>query len=146
METTTEINVRYAETDAMGIVYHANYLVYFEVARTDYLEKLGFPYKRIEEEGFLSPVLTCDLSYGAPCAYGDTIVVYTRVTKVTPVRVEYSARIFLKGEDPDTCKPRFTARMTLCVVDKEKFKPVNQRKHFPELYELYQNALEPQWE
>ena len=47
METTTEIKVRYAETDAMGIVYHANYLVYFEVARTDYLEKLGFPYERI---------------------------------------------------------------------------------------------------
>lgn len=56
METSTEIEVRYAETDGMGVVYHANYLVYLEVARTDFLNKLGFPYADIEKAGYLSPV------------------------------------------------------------------------------------------
>lgn len=50
METSTEIEVRYAETDGMGVVYHANYLVYLEVARTDFLNKLGFPYADIEKQ------------------------------------------------------------------------------------------------
>ena len=55
METSTEIEVRYAETDGMGVVYHANYLLYLEVARTDFLNKLGFPYADIEKAGYLSP-------------------------------------------------------------------------------------------
>ena len=86
METATEIKVRYSETDAMGVVYHANYLLYLEVARTEFLEKLGFPYKSMEDAGFMSPVLSCNLQYGQSFGYGDTVVVYTSVSKVTAVK------------------------------------------------------------
>lgn len=66
MQATTTIHVRYGETDMMGIVYHANYLLYFEDARTDFLETIGYPYARLEEAGYLSPVVNVDVSYGAP--------------------------------------------------------------------------------
>ena len=63
METSTEIEVRYAETDGMGVVYHANYLVWFDVARTEFLQELGFPYDKIEEQGYMAPVLEAHVNY-----------------------------------------------------------------------------------
>ena len=62
MRVCTPITIRYAETDMMGIVYHANYLLYFEDARTRFLEAIGFPYDHIEQAGYLSPVthFECD--------------------------------------------------------------------------------------
>lgn len=140
METSTEIEVRYAETDGMGVVYHANYLVYLEVARTDFLNKLGFPYADIEKAGYLSPVVHVDLSYGLPFRYGDTVVVKTHVSKVTPVRTQYTCKMYLKGEDPEKVKPHFTAVTSHCVCDKETFKPVSQKKLFPEPFEAYKRV------
>lgn len=139
-EHMTEIEVRYAETDKMGIVYHANYLVWLEMARTKFLENLGFPYVDIEERGFISPVISCTMQYGLSCTYGDVVQVYTRLTKLTPVRAEYSYRLFVKGDDTEG-KPRFTASSTHCLVDAETLKPVNQKKLFPELYAAYERVL-----
>ena len=59
MVVETEIPVRYAETDAMGVVYHANYLLYFEVARTDFLEKIGIPMRALSLKGSCLLWLTC---------------------------------------------------------------------------------------
>ena len=70
MRYRTQIAVRYAETDRMGIVYHANYLVWFEIARSEFLEKLGFPYEEMEKAGYMSPVADVQLSYGMPLTYG----------------------------------------------------------------------------
>ena len=72
-EHMTEIEVRYAETDKMGVVYHANYLVWLEIARTKFLENLGFPYVEFEKLGYISPVVSCNLHYGLSCTYGDTV-------------------------------------------------------------------------
>lgn len=140
METSTEIEVRYAETDGMGVVYHANYLVYLEVARTDFLNQLGFPYSEIEEAGYMSPVVHVDLSYGMPFHYGDTVVITTHVSKVTPVKTEYTCKMYLKGEDPKTTKPHFTAVTRHCLVDAKTFKPISQKKLFPKLFEAYKNV------
>ena len=142
MEITTDILVRYAETDKMGVVYHANYLVYLEVARTEYLEQLGFPYKEIEASGYMSPVLECNVSYGKPFVYGDTVVVYTSVTKVTSVKTQYSYRLYAKGEDPSQVRPHATATTWHCLVDSTTFKPISQKKHFPKLYDAYIKAAE----
>ena len=86
MISESRIRVRYAETDRMGIVYHANYLVWFEIARSEFLEKLGFPYEEMEKAGYMSPVADVQLSYGMPLTYGDTAIVRTRVTKLTPAK------------------------------------------------------------
>ena len=140
-EHVTEIEVRYAETDKMGVVYHANYLVWLEIARTNFLNNLGFPWIVFEEEGMLSPVLSCELHYGRPCTYGDTVQVYTRVTKLTPVRTEYSYRLYVKGDDVENERPRFTATTTHCLVEADTFKPVNQKKLYPDLYKAYEKIV-----
>ena len=76
MKVCTAIPVRYAETDKMAVVYHANYLLYFEDARTRFLEELGYPYARIEQAGYMSPVVSFEVRYGEPLRYGDVAIVF----------------------------------------------------------------------
>ena len=78
MRVCTPITIRYGETDMMGVVYHANYLLYFEDARTAFLEALGYPYARIEEAGLMSPVTHMECDYREPLRYGEGAVVRTR--------------------------------------------------------------------
>ena len=81
-----------------------------------------------------------DLSYSSPFRYGDIVVVKTHVSKVTPVGTQYTCKMYLKGEDTETAKPHFAAVTSHCVCDKETFKPVSQKKLFPELFEGHINA------
>lgn len=124
----------------MGIVYHANYLVWLDIARTKFLESLGFPYIEFERQGYLSPVISCALDYGQSYTFGDVVQVFTHVTKLTPVRTEYRYRLYAKGDDLEG-KPRFTASTTHCMVEATTFKPVNQKKTFPELYRAYERVI-----
>ena len=72
MHRHTPIKVRYGETDMMGVVYHANYLLYFEDARIDFLDALGFSYaERIEGAGYMSPIHDIEIHYKAPLRYGE---------------------------------------------------------------------------
>lgn len=74
------LRVRYAETDQMGVVYHANYLVWFEVGRVEMLRSLGIPYQRLEQEfGCMIAVVGAELRYRAPARYDDEIAVRTRL-------------------------------------------------------------------
>ena len=72
MEFVTDIEVRYSETDCMGVVYHANYFSWFDVARCRLLEEIGFPYPQIEADGYQCPVIAARVSYGVPCKFGET--------------------------------------------------------------------------
>ena len=143
MRVCTPIAIRYAETDMMGIVYHANYLLYFEDARTAFLEAIGFPYRVIEEAGYLSPVVSFSVEYGEPLRYGETAVVRTRVVSSRPTKTVYAYEVFRKGEDPDVAKPCCTGRSTHCLVDATTFKPVSVKRAVPELYARYGEVLEP---
>ena len=78
----TTLRVRYAETDAMGIVYHANYLVWFEVGRGDYFRARGQDYSDWEHRGYLLPVSEAHARYHAPAGYGDLVVVRTWVDQI----------------------------------------------------------------
>jgi acyl-CoA thioester hydrolase len=80
--TETSLRVRYAETDAMGVVYHANYLVWFEAGRGDYFRALGHDYRRWEEQGFHLPVSEAYARYHAPARYGDLVTVQTRLERL----------------------------------------------------------------
>ena len=133
MRVCTPITIRYAETDMMGIVYHANYLLYFEDARTAFLEAVGYPYKKIEEAGYLSPVVGFAVDYGEPLRYGDVAVVRTRVASSRPTKTVYAYEVFRQGQDLDTH----------CLVDAKTFKPVNMKRAIPELYARYAEVLEP---
>ena len=71
----TEIEVRYAETDQMGVVHHANYVIWFELARTRLCAESGFHYADIEKMGYLLMVTAVHVSYRRPARYGDTVKV-----------------------------------------------------------------------
>jgi acyl-CoA thioester hydrolase len=74
----TRVKVRYAETDGQRVVYHGNYVVWFEVGRTDYCEHAGYPYARMEEEGILITVVDLRARFRRSARYGDTVTVQTR--------------------------------------------------------------------
>jgi len=94
ISSRVEVTVRYAETDMMGIVYHANYLPWFEVGRTTLLKEIGVPYKRLEEEGFRLPVLEISAKYLRPAVYDDTVEVVTTIREkpLLRIRLEYEVR------------------------------------------------------
>ena len=74
MTATTRVRVRYAETDQMGVVYYANYLVWFELGRVEFLRNLGFDYSRMEtEDGCILPVVEARCRYRAPARYDDSL-------------------------------------------------------------------------
>lgn len=75
LTSTSTVRVRYAETDQMGIVYHANYFAWFELARIDMLDRLGYPYKQMEAEGYLLPVLEIQAKYLRPARFDDIVTV-----------------------------------------------------------------------
>lgn len=94
IQSRVQVTVRYAETDMMGIVYHANYLPWFEVGRTTLLKEIGVPYRRLEEEGYRLPVLEVSAKYVRPALYDDTIEVVTTVTErpLVRIRITYEVR------------------------------------------------------
>lgn len=87
----TEFDVRYAETDAMGVVYYANYLVWFEVGRGAFCANYGINYQQIEEDGTPLAVVDAYCRYKAPARYGDRVAVRTRLTELgrSTMRFEY---------------------------------------------------------
>lgn len=90
----TQIRVRYAETDRMGLLHHANYLVYFEQARTDLLRQQGATYKELEDRGYFLVVSQIAVKYKRPAHYDDLLTIRTTVTRTTPVRLEHKYEVF----------------------------------------------------
>ena len=93
----TTIRVRYAETDRMGLLHHANYLVYFEQARTDLLRALGLTYKDMEDQGFLLVVTKVEVRFRRPARYDDVLTIRTTVERTTMVRIDHRYEVFCDG-------------------------------------------------
>lgn len=146
MRVCTPITIRYGETDMMGVVYHANYLLYFEDARTAFLEAIGYPYARIEQEGLMSPVVHMECDYGEPLRYGDAPIVRTRIASSRPTKTVYAYEVFRSAADLEAGRPCCTGRSTHCLVDKATFKPVSLKRAVPELYARYAEVEEPDGE
>ena len=93
------MRVRYAETDKMGVVYHANYLVWFEIGRTDLLRTIGWTYRQMESSGVSLPVIEAHCEYRKPARYDDELEVGTRGELLSPTRVCFNYEIrWLDGE------------------------------------------------
>jgi acyl-CoA thioester hydrolase len=97
---TTIVRVRYAETDRMGVVYYANYFVWFEVARADLLRTLGWTYREMEDAGVFLPVIEAHCEYKRPARYDDEIAIRAEGRATSPVRLEfaYAATLASSGE------------------------------------------------
>jgi acyl-CoA thioester hydrolase len=133
LTTESRITVRYAETDQMGVVYHANYLVWCEIGRTELIEELGFRYADMENSGILSPVTSINLSYKAPALYGEDVTVLTWIEAYTGIRITYGYEI--RNQSGDVCVTGFSEH---ACVKKESFRPISVKKHFPEWHEAYE--------
>ena len=90
----TELTVRYAETDKMGVVYHANYLQYFEIGRTESIRSLGFSYRQLEENNIILPVANAELSFKNPLFYDDKFIVETIVSELPSYTISFKYNIF----------------------------------------------------
>lgn len=88
-ESTSTVRVRYAETDKMGVVYYANYLVWFEIARTNWLRDTGWTYRAMEDEGYGLPVIEAHCDYKSSARYDDEIAIRTTARQVSAVRLAF---------------------------------------------------------
>jgi acyl-CoA thioester hydrolase len=109
----TTIRVRYAETDRMGLLHHANYLVYFEQARTELLRALGASYKDLEDQGYLLVITKVEIRYKRPAHYDDVLTIRTTVARTTAVRIDHRYEVLRGGELVAE------ATTTLACVDRE---------------------------
>ena len=110
--SSSRIRVRYAETDKMGVVYYANYFVWFEVGRTDLLRESGWNYREMEIDGFALPVIEAHCAYRESAKYDDEIEVRTSGAMLSPVRVEFTYEV-VRMADAATLATGTTVHATL---------------------------------
>lgn len=114
--STSTFRARYAETDQMGVVHHASYLVWCEVGRTDYIRDLGTTYSEIERQGVYLAVAAVEVRYGAPAHYDDLIRVESRVESIKSRTITFAYDI--TRDDPDPA-PIARASTTLICLDEK---------------------------
>ncbi|TDL34935.1 acyl-CoA thioesterase [Jeotgalibacillus sp. S-D1] len=124
------IEVRYAETDQMGVVYHANYLVWMEIGRTALIEELGFRYAEMEEQGILAPVMDIQVSYKMPVRYGEKATIRTWIDHYDGLRTHYGYEIV-----SDSGQLAASGLSKHVCVKKESFRPISVKKFFPEWHQ-----------
>ena len=90
---STKIRVRYQETDKMGIVYHSNYLIWFEIGRTELFKKLGISYAELESKGYFLLVTEAHCNYKAPATYDDEIEVITTLSEFKNSRLAFAYEV-----------------------------------------------------
>jgi acyl-CoA thioester hydrolase len=96
--TSSTVRVRYAETDQMSVVYYANYLIWFEVGRTDWLRETGATYRSMEEDGVQLPVIEAHCDYRLGARYDDEVEIRTRGRKLSPVRIQFDYEVIRRAD------------------------------------------------
>jgi acyl-CoA thioester hydrolase len=96
-EHDIEIDVRYYETDGQGVVHHANYFQYFELARVDMLKAMGHDYAELEREGVFLVVHRIACTYHRPARFGDRLRIHTKVVRATLARIEHEYQVYVGG-------------------------------------------------
>ncbi len=92
------IRVRYVETDRMGLLHHANYLVYFEQARTELLRSLGWSYRDLEDQGYLLVLTRAEVRYRRPARYDELLTIRTTLVRATWVKLVHRYEVLRDGE------------------------------------------------
>ena len=114
-----QVRVRYQETDRMGIVYHANYLSYFELGRVEWLRNKGLDYARLEDSGVLLPVVNVSISYKAPARYDQLLSVKTELVKIGGASLVFQNKIYDENK-----RLLVEGAVTLVATDSSSFKPI----------------------
>ena len=114
-----QVRVRYQETDRMGIVYHSNYLSYFELGRVEWLRNKGLDYARLEDSGVLLPVVNVSISYKAPASYDQLLSVETVLVKIGGASLVFQNKIYDENK-----RLLVEGEVTLVATDSSSFKPI----------------------
>jgi acyl-CoA thioester hydrolase len=132
----SEVRVIYADTDAMGIAYHTNYIKWFEVGRTEMLRQMGLPYKVLEEKGIWLPVASVACEYKSPARYDDLLSIASWVGKLGGVSMVIRYEITNKetGELLVTGDTRHG-------ITTPALKPLRLQKEFPEIHAFFLNGV-----
>ena len=137
MVNETIIRVRYAETDQMGIVYHANYFTWFEIGRTEFFRAFEMDYKTLEENDVLLPVIDVGCKYIFSAKYDDEIIIKTRVTSIKGIKLKFNYEIYRKSDNV-----LLAEGYTLHAFVTKQLKPVNFKKKFRSLWEKLNQSVE----
>ena len=129
---TTQIRVRYGETDQMGYCYYGNYAQYFEVGRVEALRSFGMSYREMEKDGFMLPVLDFQVRYLSPAYYDDLLTIATKIVLLKGSRLYFEYEI--KNEEGKLIS---MASTTLVFVSKETMRPIAPPEDFLVLMEKY---------
>lgn len=115
----TLLKVRYSETDQMGVVHHGNYAQYLELARIDWLSKLGVSYKSMEENGIMLPVFAMDFKFKKSAFFDDELTIKSALRKIPTIKIIFDFEIFNQNKELLTI-----ASTTLVFVNSKTRKPI----------------------
>lgn len=133
------IRPRYAETDQMGVVYHANYLTYFEVGRCEFFRALGFTYRELEEEGVILPVIRAEVDYMLPALYDDELYIRTSLKELKGARMVLRYEVLRGNEGNEQILARGTTAHAFVGKD---LKPLKLRSANPKMWALLVKCME----
>lgn len=134
----TILRTRYGETDQMGIIYHPNYYVYFEMGRTQFLrEEVGISYKDLEALGVMLPVTETHCKYRVPAKYDDELTVKTSVKEITVARISFSYLLFRNSDGVLLAEGE-----TGHAFANGNGKAINMKKYNSELFEKMKKLLD----
>ncbi len=128
-----ELRTLYVDTDRSQAVYHGNYLKYFEFGRAELMRRANYPYKEIEESGYIYPIIKTELNYYSPLFYDDLMYIYARPAKLEMVKLQFDYLI-TRADNGETCCTGFTKH---CAVNGKSIpveidqKTINLWQEFP---------------
>ena len=134
-----EHKVQYYETDQMGIVHHSNYIRWFEEARTYLLEEIGFGYKKMEEEGIISPVLSVQADYKTMTRYSDIVTIDVKIREYNGIKLTVGYTV----SDKETGEVRCVGETRHCFLDTQG-RPLSLKRSYPEINKLFEEVIERQ--
>ncbi|MEY3238536.1 MAG: Acyl-CoA thioester hydrolase YbgC [Bacteroidota bacterium] len=123
-----QVRVRYSETDQMGVVYHGNYIPYFEIGRVEWLRNKGISYKIMEESGVALPIVSMNINYKKPARYDELLTISTTFKSQTSVKVEFECEIHNEKNELLT-----TAHFILVFVDLLTGKPIQPPQYIKDI-------------
>lgn len=130
-KSSTNLKVRYAETDQMGIVHHSNYYVYFEAAREDFIQGAGISYRDMEEQGIMMPLVETQCRYMEGAKYADKLIIETTIDELSPAKVALQYSVIREADHKVLAK----GKTIQTFVDSKSFRIINIKKKYPDIWE-----------
>jgi acyl-CoA thioester hydrolase len=131
-EHIEQIRVRYSETDQMGVVYHGNYLPYFEIGRVEWLRNKGISYKSLEDNNIGLPIASLTLNYKKSARYDDLLSVKTKLKSYSGVKIEFECEINNEQNELLT-----TATFLLVFIDLKTGRPIMPPRYILDIVEKH---------